>query len=179
MKIIMNDCVYVQKHDLVYLLNNEQNILSSVFNKLFGDTIFIVNDDNRYEFVKFDTLEEIEYFKNLDWIIDYNAVKDLSEEEFIKLGEELAMDMNSLANIFNEMNEDERASHLELIEAHEKCEFKMYSLRDILWFKQGHIKMNLPEGVEYPVGYVDHTQKECEQKKEKGLRRILSKFKKH
>ena len=30
-----------------------------------------------------------------------------------------------------------------------KCdllEFKFYSLRDVLWFKQGHIPMKLPEG---------------------------------
>lgn len=29
----------------------------------------------------------------------------------------------------------------------------MYSLRDVLWFKQGHIKMELPEGVDLPVGF--------------------------
>ena len=31
----------------------------------------------------------------------------------------------------------------------ELLDFKIYSLRDALWFKQGYIKTKLPEGVEF------------------------------
>ena len=172
MKIIMNDCVYVQKNDLIYLWNHEQEILSSIFMKVFGNGIVVVNDSNRYDFVKFDDPNEIKYFRNLDWIVDYNSVKDLSEEEFIKLGEEIALEMNVLANKFNEMSEIESIKHLDIVDTHGKLEFKMSSLRDILWFKQGYIKMTLPDDVDYSSGY------DMKNKKEKGLKRILSKLKK-
>ena len=43
------------------------------------------NDNNRYEFVKFEDKNEIEFFKNLDWMVDYNSVKDLNEEDFLNL----------------------------------------------------------------------------------------------
>jgi hypothetical protein len=51
----------------------------------------------------------------------------------------------------------------------ERLDFKMYSLRDALWFKQGYLQFVLPEGIDYPEGYKT-TQ-------EKGLRRILNKLK--
>ena len=31
----------------------------------------------------------------------------------------------------------------------ELLDFKIYSLRDALWFKQGYIKIKLPEGIEF------------------------------
>ena len=45
----------------------------------------------------------------------------------------------------------------------ELLDFKMYSLRDVLWFKQGHIKMELPEGVDLPAGL----------EQEKGIRKLI------
>ena len=49
-------------------------------------------------------------------------------------------------------------------------EFKMFSLRDTLWFMQGQLKFVLPEGIE--------NLKSFENKKEKGLRKILRRFRK-
>lgn len=172
MKIIMKDCVYVQKNDLVHLWNHEQEILSSVVQKVFGDGVVIVNDSNRYEFVKFDDPNEIEYFKKLDWIIDYNAVKDLNKIGFVILGEEIALKMQNLDDKYNEMDEYEREHNLHIVDDYERCMYMLYSLKEILLFKQGKLKMILPDGVEYPKGYKEVN------KEEKGLRRILSKFRK-
>jgi hypothetical protein len=72
---------------------------------------------------------------------------------------------------FDEMDEIECENHLDMVDDYEKLEFKLCSLRDILWFKHGDIKMKLPEGIEYPNGYG--------KKKGKCLRKILSKFRKH
>ena len=35
----------------------------------------------------FENVDEIEFFRKLDWIIEYNSVKDLSEEEIMLLPE--------------------------------------------------------------------------------------------
>lgn len=45
----------------------------------------------------------------------------------------------------------------------EFLDFKMDSLRDVLWFKQGHIKIKLPEGVDLPAGF----------EQEKGIRKLI------
>ena len=138
MKIITNDSAYVQKNDLAYLNSSDLPIPASIFMKVFGNGVTIINDSNRYDFVKFDEESEIEYFKDLDWMIDYNQVKDLSEDEMIKLAESIG---------------EERKQHTNMVTKCDLLEFKFYSLRDILWFKQGHIPMELPEGIDYPEGY--------------------------
>jgi hypothetical protein len=88
-KIINSDSAYVQKNDIAYLNSFDLPIPFSIFMKVFGNGVTIINDSNRYDFVKFDEESEIEFFKGLDWMIDYNEVKDLSEDEIIKLAKNI------------------------------------------------------------------------------------------
>ena len=37
-----------------------------------------------------------------------------------------------------------------------KQEYKIYSLRDALWFKQKYLKFELPDNIEYPIEYDDN-----------------------
>ena len=145
MKIITNDSAYVQKNDIAYLNSFDLPIPFSIFMKVFGNGVTIINDSNRYDFVKFDEKSEIEYFKDLDWMIDYNEVKDLSEDEIIKLAESIGEEQDKIATTFNSMAEEERKNHADMVTKCDLLEFKFYSLRDILWLKQGHISIKLPE----------------------------------
>ncbi len=163
MKIITDSVAYVQKNDIAYLNLTDRAIPASIFMKLFGNGIVIINDSNRYEFVEFEAPEEIEFFKSIDWMIDYNEVKDLSEEETIELACSIAEEQNSIAQRFNSMTPEERENNMSMVSQCELLDFKIYSLRDVLWFKQGHIKMELPEGVDFPT--------EIEQ--EKGIRKWI------
>ena len=101
MKIITNNSVYVQKNDIAYLYMSNLPISSSIFMKFFGNGATIVNDRNRYDFVKFNQQSEIEYFKGLDWMIGYNEVKDLSEHEIVKLAINIVKEKEQIANTFN------------------------------------------------------------------------------
>lgn len=85
MKIITENKAYVQLNDLAYLLDalEEQPIPESIINKVFGKP-FICTDDNRYEFMEFDTAEEIKFFKNLDYSADFMSLKDLNDEEIVE-----------------------------------------------------------------------------------------------
>ena len=62
MKIITNDAVYVQKNDMGFLNQTDLLIPVSVFLKVFGNGITIIDDSNRFEFIKFEDKEEIEFF---------------------------------------------------------------------------------------------------------------------
>ena len=163
MKIITDSAVYVQKNDIAYLNQTDLAIPASIFMKVFGSGIVIIDDSNRYEFVEFDAPEEIEFFKGIDWMIDYNEVKDLSEEETITLGQSIAKEKNSIAQRFNSLTLEERKENMNMVSQCELLDFKMYSLRDVLWFKQGHIKMELPEGLGFPAGF----------EQEKGIRKLI------
>lgn len=164
MKIIANDAVYVQKNDLFILNRTYLSMPVSIFMKIFDNDIAI-NDSNRFEFVRFEETAEIEYFKNLDWIIDYNLVKDLSEKELMVMGENISEQKNEIAHRYNAMSEEDKKINIQMFDECELLDFKMYSLRDIIWFRQGKIRFILPKGVEYPN----------DMRKGNFLRRILKK----
>ena len=50
------------------------------------------------------------------------------------------------------MEINERKRNMSMVTQCELLDFKMYSLRDFLWFKQGHIKMKLPASVKTETG---------------------------
>ena len=58
MKIITDDAIYIQKNDITYLNQylslNKLLIPTSIFEKVFGSNIVIIDNSNRYEFIKFD-----------------------------------------------------------------------------------------------------------------------------
>ena len=152
MKIFRNDAVYVQKNDIAYLNNTDLSIPASIFMKVFGSGIVIIDDSNRYDFIDFTEPKDIEFFSSLDWIFDYDDVMDLSEEEIMDLGNSIAEKRNEIVNEFSSMDKNEKEKNLSMIQQCDLLEFKLLSLRDFLWFKQGHIKIELPDGVGYPSG---------------------------
>ncbi len=168
MKIITENAVYVQKNDIAYLTHTDLPIPASIFTKVFGNDIAIIDDSNRYEFEKFEDAREINFFKKLDWIVDYNLVKDLSDDEIIKMGQSVAQLKNQIAQKFNSMSEGEREKHLDMVTQCELLDFKIYSLRDILWYKQGHLKMTLPVSFD--------NQEEFVRRNEKGKQKLIRKI---
>lgn len=170
MKIITNEAVYVQKNDIGFLNQTDLQIPASIFMKVFGNRVTVINDSNRFEFVKFEEESEIEFFRSLDWIVDYNLVKNLDESQIIELGQAVAQQKNNIAQKYNAMTNDERIANEYMFYECQLLDFKMYSLRDIIWFKQGHIHFDLPDGIDFPAT--------CKKDEEKGLSKILSKFKK-
>lgn len=154
MKIITDNAVYVQKNDIAYLTQINLTMPLSIFMKFIGcgNGEVTIDNSNKHEFIKFETPEEIEFFKNIDWIIDYNEVKDLTEEENMALGQRIAEEKNALGKIFNSMSEEQRKANMNIFNYCQLLDLKMYSLRCVLWFKQGVKELELPRGVELPDG---------------------------
>ena len=98
MKIIENGKIYVQKNDIALLNETDLAIPASIYVKVYGAGIVIIDNSNRFEFVEFTEKEEIEFFKSLDWIVDYNQVKNLSEEEIKELTSSTLKEKNKIVN---------------------------------------------------------------------------------
>ena len=90
MKILKDNKIYVQKNDMAYLNSSELDIPASIYMKVYGKGITIIDNSNRYEFIEFTDPKEIEFFQGLDWIVDYDEVKDLTEEELTKIRNEVS-----------------------------------------------------------------------------------------
>ncbi len=185
MKIINGDEVYVQKNDMIYffrfmrMINGDYiryNYCSlpvpvSTFSKVFGRGPVIIDDSNRYDFVKVDDKAEIEFFDGLDWILDYNQVKNMPKDELVKMGQSMLDERNEIANRFNSMSLEEKSNNGYMIDKCEMLEYKIQSLRDFIWFREGDLNMKLPSGVDYPEGYVKKPKRKGLKGFVRGLRR--------
>jgi len=147
MKIIVEGKVYVQLNDIMYIFHNleETPIPSSIFDVVFKDgKPLICTDENRYEFVEFTDKGAIDFFKDFDYSVDYLTLRDKSEEELIEIGVAISEERNNLAKKFNEMSDEDKQKNQSMVFACKMLVFKMLSVRDIVWMKQEHLKIKLP-----------------------------------
>ncbi len=149
MKIIINNKAFVQRKDVIYLNQSDLNVPKSIFIKAFENNIDNIFDDSiRYEFIEFNDPKEIEFFKSLDWLIDYNEIKDLDEEDIITLGENAILERNAIIQKYNSMSDEKKKKNKQLLVKTDLLVYKIYSLRNALGTKQGYIKINLPENLD-------------------------------
>ena len=144
MKIITNDAAYVQKNDIAYLNQTDLDIPASIYLKACETGTFIVDDSNRYEFIRFNKSDEIQFFKNQDWILDYNQVKDKTEDELIEYCERIITQYNELAETFNALSEQEQMQNTELDMQCDLLGFKIFSLQEFIFYRKGLLEMQLP-----------------------------------
>ena len=73
------DKVYVQLNDIRMLNGLDIPMPASIYVKAYGYSgITVVDDSNRMKFIEYTTPQEIEFFKNQEWIVDYKKAIKLS-----------------------------------------------------------------------------------------------------
>lgn len=165
------EVVYVQKYDMMFVTHNCETMPAALLNDFFSD-IVIINGDNRFEFVRFTDPAEVEFFRDQDWIIDYADYKDLSEEEIMEKGRGVVDELNAVAQEYNESKSEKRRA--ELYNRHELLDAKFDSVRQFLWYKQGHIKFSLP--IEPQGDHMVYVGDDRINKKESGIRRLAKRL---
>ena len=135
--------VYVQLNDIMMMMQFGSPIPAEVMEKHFMN-MFIVTDENRFEFSEFTDPHTVEFFEQCEWIPDFREFKDLTEEEIMAKGQEIAQLMNEIAMQWNGMTQEEREANEDVYNRYESLEFKMHSTAEILWTKQGHRVMPFP-----------------------------------
>lgn len=153
MKIICEDKVYVQKRDIFNLYQSDTPVPVSIYLKVFKDEYIVFDDKTKYEFIEFDEDEEIEFFRNINWMIDYNDIKDLPLEEIAKMAEEVVNKHNKLAKKYNSMPLNKRVRNNEILRQIDLLDYKIDSYTNFILFREKKIKYDLPEDVSYPKDY--------------------------
>lgn len=155
MKIIRDNKVYVQNSDLTHLANalaySGMSCPEGVLNQVYGD-FFICTPDNQNEFKELEGKEIVEFFSKLDYIVDYDKVKDLSKEELNNLGVQLCDERNSLVRQYNNMAfSDMTDDKVQKLYCRIKLlDYKIKSLSDFFWYKEKKTKVKFPNGIESP-----------------------------
>lgn len=141
--------VYVQMQDIMTIIHEDINcgIPGSIIEKVFGKTL-IVDESNRWNFKVFDLPEEVEFFKKLDWIVDYKEHRNKSREDAIAYSEEVNAEFNELAEKWNAMTTDERKANTDLYTRCTLLQYKIDVLPRVYWIGQGHVKLDLPNVID-------------------------------
>lgn len=150
MKIIRDNKIYVQRSDISMVSIDENLKDNDTVNKILNMG-YSYDDKNKYDFVLFTDEDIIEFLRGLDYIVDYDEVKDMSDEDLEGIAKETADERNNVTVRYARL--DEENMRKEFKKARNEIsllEYKLISLRDLSLFKNGHLKISLPEGIEYP-----------------------------
>lgn len=143
------ESVYVQMQDIMHLNNTDMSIPASIYTKVFTG-IVIVDDSNRFDFVRFDEEHEVKFFRELEFVIDYDQYKDLTDEQLEKECQKLATRANEIAEKWNAMPQEERKQNTNLLQEHENLGYMLNFLSEIYAVKHGKRSMPFPDFVKLP-----------------------------
>lgn len=94
MKVFKEGKLYVNKKDLLVLRKSQCQIPDSVLYDMENSQLLSFNESDIY--VEFSDEKDIDFFKKVDWIVDYDSVRDLDLEVLKKLMVNTKSTMNML-----------------------------------------------------------------------------------
>lgn len=103
MKLFRNNKVYVQMNDVMFAMNYSNAIPLVIINQIFTGVVIVTND-NENDFVSFDDKAAIDYFRKLDFILDYDDYKDLSIEKLDAKAEIILKKIKDIVNKYNSLS---------------------------------------------------------------------------
>lgn len=143
------EVVYVQLQDLMYLINDSNiPIPASIITQVFSD-IVIVTDENRFDFVKFVEESEISFFKELDFILDFDEYKDLTDKQLEEKADSFICKSNDIALKWNNMSKDEKSKNTKLYDEYYHIKYMLGFLSEIYAVKHRKRTMPFPEFVKF------------------------------
>jgi hypothetical protein len=144
MKVFVNNKVYISNHDIKFLLREHYAMPLIVLLEI--DDRFVEDYDKLlrskiHDFMSFTSEEAKEYFKGLDFIIDYNEFKDKSVDEL------------RFEQKINEINKKRIENTLPTLSGYsvQEAELKLakyghiiYSFGELINYKKGTLRFNIP-----------------------------------
>ena len=164
MKIIKDDTTYIQIKDLKRLRDSKllTNSLLFILHVLSNNCLEYKDD----EFIK---VEDPDInFEGIDWIIDFNDIKDNTDDEIIEKCNELISQRNQIADQYNQFSIKDRIKNIKLLIKSKDLEYTINCYKDLLEVKKGNKELELPKGVDFPDGFV----------KENKVKKLINKLKK-
>lgn len=150
--------VYVQLGDIMELIQTNNTIPVSIVDKIFGKEKLIVADEKKDEFVEFNDTEEIEFFKSIEWILDYKKYKNLTQEELKFLFEENIEESNNIIIKYNQLSYEEKINDSNIHERYNTIQLKNEDIKKFYFMKSGeyHPPFPLvPDKDGFSLGYDD------------------------
>ena len=139
--------MYAQLQDIMYL--TYQTFIpksSSIFSKVFTN-FSIVDDSNRFNFIRLTDEAEIKFFKEAVFILNYDDYKFLTDEQIKKHIEELQNKVQQTVKKYNHMILEYREENNFLFYQYRNFKYIIKILFEILDIRHGTRSMPFPDFV--------------------------------
>ena len=134
--------VYVQVEDFATLTKVDKPIPASIYAKAMDFKYY--TNENRYNFIEYDEEEELEFFEDFEWIVNYKDIRELNSDELKALVKRDNDEANDIADLWNTLSPEEKKMNLEADNKYRLLHHRIKSYGQMLWHKQAHIKLNMP-----------------------------------
>ncbi len=102
------EVVYVQRKDLKYILDYEKEVPRELIGRNYER---IGREGLRDEFIIFYEEETVEFFKKINWIVDYRKVYKLPNEEIFKIVDNLfERYARNINDVYNDLDQERKYS---------------------------------------------------------------------
>ena len=144
MKIFKNEGVYVHKKDLNFIIDSKTE-----YPKFLNISYYrCKTKKEEYDVVCFDQVDQIEYFQEQDWILDYAEVRILSKEELKDLEKEVIEDIPNIHEadykaLSGETKQDNIINYCDNLDKKlNKLKYKLDSIRLLIKNKELELRKN-------------------------------------
>ena len=146
MKYTINDTLYIQVKDLAFFSLNSLIIPHSLYLKTLYHRDLLYDDSKRNIFLKTTNKKDIEIINKLDWVLDYDEIKDKNLCELEVMLKDIETKKNNIIIKYNLLNYNEKLLNKELYLKYLFLNYKENSLLDYILYKKNMLKLDLPEG---------------------------------
>lgn len=150
MKIFRDNCVYVQLEDINYIINRNISCPRNLIHRTIEQGYVFIDEKNKYNFIGYNEKNIVDFFKGLDFIINYDEIKDLTNEELNDSCQNYINDKEALLEEYNYMSPANKRNIEDIISHINDLEYKYYQISKFLLYKKGNDNLVLPKGVDYP-----------------------------
>ena len=137
------EVVFVQKKDVSYFITEGREIPLCILEVFYKDGVNPVDDDLR-EFLKIEREEAVRFFKEKDYIIDYEQYKDFTVRQLERKIKRVGKEIIEIEQKIEKSTDDDIRQIAQKVEAYcdkECLRYELFLLKDL---KEGKTKINFP-----------------------------------
>lgn len=137
------EVVFVQKKDVSYFITEGREIPLCILEVFYKDGVNPVDDDLR-EFLKIEREEAVRFFKEKDYIIDYEQYKDFTVRQVEREIKRVRKEIIKIEQKIKNSTDDDIRQIAQKVEAYCDKEYLRYELFLLKDLKEGKTKINFP-----------------------------------
>ena len=138
------EVVFVQKKNILYFITEGREMPLGILEVFYKDGVNPVYDDLR-EFLKIEREEAVRFFKEKDYIIDYEQYKDFTVRQVKREIKRVRKEIIEIEQKIKNSTDDDISKIAQKIETYyekEQLKYELFLLKDL---KKGRIKINFPD----------------------------------